>query len=299
MPFIDVKNLNRSFGHKSILKDVSLQIDKRSVYGLVGLNGSGKTTLIRILLGLLNKDGGSVSVGGYDPWKHQTEYYRKTGVVLENDGFFGNLSVMDNLKIFASAKGVSWKEAQKYFEDYWGGTEIFAASRKVKFLSRGQKVQCGLCRAFLGWPQVCFFDEPAVSLDIKAYEHFKLISKEAVSRGAVQLISSHQLETIDELCDRAGLLKDGQLEELDKKAGLEAWVIRVLNSGEWGKIVSGSGGSNIAVDGGVINFSVNGSQKCIPQIVKNLALAGCDICEVRQVKPGFSDTIKNIYKTEI
>ncbi|MDR2728132.1 MAG: ABC transporter ATP-binding protein [Chitinispirillales bacterium] len=297
MPLIDVNNLKRSFGQKSILNGVSLQVEKGSVYGLVGLNGCGKTTLIRVLLGLLNKDEGSVCVGGYDPWLHKTEYYRKIGVVLENDGFFGNMSVRDNLKIFASAKGISWNLAQKYFEEYWGGTEIFTASRKVKFLSRGQKVQCGLARAFLGWPSICFFDEPTVSLDIRAYEHFKMISKEAASRGAALLISGHQLETIDDLCDRAGLLKNGSIEEIGKSNGVESWIIKVSNHGEWEKIIKDCGGDGIAVSENKITFSVSVSKNKIPEIVKALVLAQCGICEVRQEAHGFSDTIKNIYKS--
>jgi len=297
MTIINVNNLKRSFGQKSILNGVSLQVEKGSVYGLVGLNGCGKTTFIRVLLGLLNKDEGSIDVGGYDPWLHQTEYYRKLGVVLENDGFFGNLSVRDNLKIFASAKGISWNEAQKYFHEYWGNTEIFTASRKVKFLSRGQKVQCGLCRAFLGWPSICFFDEPVVSLDIKAYEHFKMISKEAVSRGAALFISSHQLETIDELCNRAGLLKNGIIEEISKCKGGESWIIKVSNHGDWKKVVEDCGGSDIALSGNQLTFYVDDSKNAIPEIIKALVLAQCGICEVRQQAHGFSDTIKNIYKS--
>lgn len=216
MTAIDVKNLCRSFGKKPILKDISLQVGDGSIYGLVGLNGAGKTTLIRILLGLLRRDGGAAAVNGFDPWRHQAEFYKTIGVALEGDGFCGNLTVGDNLKIFAAAKGVAWAEAERYLEEYWGGTEIITSAKKVKFLSRGQKVQCGLCRAFLGWPKACFFDEPVVSLDFWAYEHFKTLAREAKSRGAALFISSHQLEIIDDLCDRVGLLKDGCLQEIPK-----------------------------------------------------------------------------------
>jgi ABC-2 type transport system ATP-binding protein len=226
MAIINVKNLSRSFGKTPILKDIFLQAEESTIYGLAGLNGAGKTTLIRILLGLLRKGGGTAEVGGFDPWRHQKEYYRMIGVALESDGFFGNLDVRENLKIFAEAKGVKWENAEKYLENYWGGTDIFlgadgnrlapAGAKKIKFMSRGQRVQCGLCRAFLGWPRVCFLDEPTVSLDIKAYEHLKYLAREAKSRGATILISSHQLELIDDLCDRVGLLRDGCIEELDK-----------------------------------------------------------------------------------
>ncbi|MDR2578878.1 MAG: ABC transporter ATP-binding protein [Chitinispirillales bacterium] len=216
MSIINIANLNRSFGNNPVLRDVSLRIEGGSAYGLVGLNGAGKTTLIRVLLGLLRKNGGVVEVAGFDPWLHRPEFYRAVGASFESDGFFGNLTVRENLRIFAAAKGISPEESDKYFEEYWGETDIFAATRKTKFLSRGQKVQCGLCRAFLGRPRVLFFDEPAVSLDFLAYEHFKLMARKAKSQGAALLISSHQLEVIDDLCDRVGLLRDGSLEEIDK-----------------------------------------------------------------------------------
>jgi len=232
MTAIEVKNLSRSFGKKPILKDISLQVGNDSIYGLVGLNGAGKTTLIRILLGLLRRDGGTAAVNGHDPWLHKTDFYRGIGVALEGDGFCGNLTVRDNLKIFAAAKGVAWGDAEKYLEEYWGETDIITSTKKVKFLSRGQKVQCGLCRAFLGWPKACFFDEPVVSLDFWAYEHFKTLAREAKSRGAALFISSHQLEIIDDLCDRVGLLKDGVLQEIARSGNSFSESIKNIYRGE-------------------------------------------------------------------
>jgi len=266
-PVIDVKNLNRSFGKNPILKNISLQVEEGCIYGLVGLNGTGKTTLIRILLGLIRKDGGSAAVGGFDPWRHQAEYYRTVGVALESDGFCGNLGVRDNLRLFAAAKGIAWSDAEKYFEEYWGQTDIFTARRKVKFLSRGQRVQCGLCRAFLGWPKVFFFDEPAVSLDIRAYGHFKRMAREARTRGAAILISSHQLETIDDLCDRAGLLTDGEINEIGKGKSQAEWTV---------------------------TFTNNGAD--IQSIVDVLIKAGCGVSEVRQSGIDFSDAIRTMYR---
>jgi ABC-type multidrug transport system ATPase subunit len=198
--------------------------------------------------------------------------------------------------MFASAKGVEWGDAEKYFEEYWGGTDIFTSTRKVKLLSRGQRVRCGLCRAFLGWPKVYFFDEPAVSLDIKAYQHFKELAREAKSRGAALLISSHQLETIDDLCDKVGLLRDGQIDELDKSKSQAAWMIRVVDNGEWGKIIENNGGIGVTVNDSVLTFSVDESDKSIPAIITALVNAGCGIYEVRRAKSDFSDAIKTIYK---
>jgi ABC-type multidrug transport system ATPase subunit len=241
MIIIDVKNLRRAFGKAVVLEDVSLRVEAGGVYGLVGLNGAGKTTLIRVLLGLIGRDEGSVEIAGFDPWRHEAAFYRTVGVALESDGFFGNLTVRENLRIFAGAKGVSQKDADRYLEEYWGGTDIFcrgdrlqspAPPRKVKHLSRGQRVQCGLCRAFLGWPSVYFFDEPVVSLDFLAYEHFKTMVGEAKSRGAAVLISSHQLEVIDDLCDRVGILKGGRLDEVNRQSQKFSDTVKSIYRGD-------------------------------------------------------------------
>jgi ABC-type multidrug transport system ATPase subunit len=294
MAIIDVTNLRRSFGKSQVLRDVSLRVGSGSVYGLVGLNGAGKTTLIRALLGLIRRDGGSVSVCGFDPWRHEPEFYRTAGATLESDGFCGNLGVRDNLRVFAAAKGIPWGEAERYFGEYWGGTDIYGSNRKVKYLSRGQRTQCGLARAFLGWPKVYFFDEPVVSLDIKAYGHFKSMVREAKSRGAAALISSHQLETIDELCDRAGLLRDGAIEELDWGGGRARWLVRADGAGDWGRVVANNGGVDIAVNGDEWMFSID-DEAGIPAVVAALVGAGCGVCEVRRADVGFSGVVKNIY----
>jgi ABC-2 type transport system ATP-binding protein len=215
-PVIEAANISRSFGKSLVLGDASLRIEGGSVYGLVGLNGAGKTTLIRVLLGLIRRDGGSASVCGFDPWRHVPAFYRMVGVALESDGFYGNLGVRDNLRIYAAAKGIPWGDAERYFEERWGGEDIYKTDRKAKNLSRGQRVQCGLARAFLGESKAYFLDEPTVSLDFRACEHFKGLVLDAKSRGAAVLISSHQLGVIDDLCDRAGLLTGGRVEEIER-----------------------------------------------------------------------------------
>jgi len=295
MATIDVTNLRRSFGKSRVLRDVSLRVGEGSVYGLAGLNGAGKTTLIRVLLGLIRRDGGSVSVCGFDPWRHEPAFYRTVGATLESDGFCGNLGVRDNLRVFAAAKGVPWAEAERYFGEYWAGTDIYESTRKVKYLSRGQRTQCGLARAFLGWPKVYFFDEPAVSLDIKAYGHFKSMVREAKSRGAAAIVSSHQLEAIDELCDRAGLLRDGVIEELDRGGDRARWLVRAAGAGDWGAVIGEHGGVDITVNDNEWTFSI-GDEAGIPAVVAALAGAGCGVCEVRRAGAGFSGVVKNIYK---
>ena len=111
---IRCENLLKQFGRHVVIEDCSFDITQGSIFGLVGLNGAGKTTLIRVLLGLLKPSGGAVSVLGHVPWDHPESLYQRTGVVLENDGFSGNMTVRDNLRIFAAAKGLTWESVEAY-----------------------------------------------------------------------------------------------------------------------------------------------------------------------------------------
>ena len=297
-PIVCADNISKSYGKYSILENLSVEIDSGTVYGLVGLNGAGKTTLLRLLLGILSPDGGRIIVAGKNPWKHQQTLYQKTGVVLEHDGFWGNLTVRQNLSIYASAKGVSKKMTKAYFDEFWKDTDIYKSDKKVKHLSRGQKMQCALCRAFLGWPTVFFLDEPALALDVTAYEHFCSLVKAARDRGAVLVISSHQLDTINDLCDRVGVLRDKTLNELaaDAQHNLR-WTIITDDSPQWKAVVEQCGGKGIIYSNGW-HFEIGEPEKSIPELIRKLVSAGCSIQEVYRGGGDFGSMIKNIYSCE-
>ena len=297
-PVLSASQISKSFGKYSIIEDLSLSIDQKIVYGLVGLNGAGKTTLIRLLLGILKIDNGGISVLGHDPWKHEDAFYKQIGVVMENDGFLGNLTIRDNLKIFAAAKSISWAETESYLNEYWRETFILSSSKKVKFLSRGQRMQCGLCRAFLGWPKVCLFDEPLVALDVEAYEHFKKMVIIARDKGSAVLISSHQLEAIDDLCDRVGILRDKQVHELDHLTRIAGtyWIIESDSSERCKEQLIRVGAKNIEVHLESVSFTIDNENDAIPEVVKSLVMADIRINQVRKEDSEFSTAIRRLYK---
>lgn len=292
---ITADNIWKVFGRYSILEDLSLKVEKGSVYGLVGLNGAGKTTLLRLLAGNLKATRGELAVMGFRPWDHREEFYRNLGIVLENDGFWGNLTIRENLSIYASAKQISPEKTEEYLREYWKDTEIYSCTKKVKYLSRGQKMQCALCRAFLGWPSVFLLDEPAVALDITAFDHFCNMINIARDRGAALIISSHQLDLIDKLCGRVGILRDKHLSELDRNKS-PLWSVTADSSEQWKEIIEKSGGRNVIYDG-QWRFEIENPEISIPELVTALVHAGCRIREVRSLDKEniLSDTIRDIY----
>jgi ABC-2 type transport system ATP-binding protein len=299
-PLLTLQNLSKSFGSNRILDDCSLAVDKGEIYGLVGLNGAGKTTLIRLLLGVLKPSRGSLSVLGADPWKHEASLYRRMGVVLEHDGFWGNLTFAQNMRLFAAAKGVGPEELGRYLETFWSMTDIYKSKKPVKFFSRGQRMQCALCRAFLGWPEIFFLDEPAVALDMEAYDHFTSLAKRAREGGATLLISSHQLETIDALCDRVGLLRDKKVTELTRACGdgegVSLWELETDLNEKVPHVIEQAGGRQVIADHGRYRFRIDGASEKIPRLVKELVEARLPVRRIAPAPTDFSDAIRNEYR---
>jgi ABC-2 type transport system ATP-binding protein len=296
---IAIDALSKSFGKHLILDKVSLAIRQGERYGLVGLNGAGKTTLIRLLLGVLKPTNGALSVLGCDPWSHDSALFRRIGVVLENDGFCGNLTFEQNMKIFAEARGIAWKETARYLEERWGASGLCRNPKPVKQFSRGQRMQCAIARAFLGNARVYFFDEPAIALDVDAYEHFKRLVLAAGERGATFLISSHQLDTIDDLCGRVGMLRDRCVTELEGIGGVKGkarWQLEADGLPEWGAIIRDVCGNEPALSEGVWEFSAAEYKSTIPQLVRRLVQSGCDIRKIAPMAGSFGDAIREEYR---
>ena len=301
-PVITVEKISKSFDKNVIFENCSLSVETGTVFGLVGLNGSGKTTFIRMLLGLLKPGRGGISVCGHDPWTHEREYYRKLGVILDHDGFAGNLTIAENLGIFAEAKGLDRRQVRAYVEEHWENTflydEYIGPGKKAKYLSRGQKMQCAICRAFLPLPDLFFLDEPTVALDVDAIDHFYSLVTRARDRGATVLISSHQLSAIEDLCDGVGMLHNRTITNVKDPAragGPVSWTVRGDGDADarFGTIIESIAGFPAVFRENAWHFQVTGPETAIPEIVKQLASDGCRILEVGPEAASLKDRIRN------
>jgi ABC-2 type transport system ATP-binding protein len=291
-PLVHAENIWKSFGKYSVIEDVSLSISAGTVYGLVGLNGVGKTTFLRLLLQLLTPDRGSTSLFSGMVFSRRELMYRRCGVVLDHDGFWGNLTIMENLQFYADAKGIGRSALDHYLQEDWAETGLPQISKKVKHLSRGQKMQCALCRAFLGSPEILFLDEPVIALDLHAYRHFCSLIKKARNRNAAIIISSHQLELIDELCDRAGILKDKSLTEINRLKK-PTWIIIAEERDEWRRILEMCRAENITFQDGW-KFTVE-TAEVIPECVTRLSASGCKIYGIYETGDHFSSAIRTVF----
>lgn len=207
---IKLTDVEKSFS-QSVIDKASFTVEKGTTTGLVGLNGAGKTTLLRLVLGLYAPTDGSVEINGRNPQTMAASHFQSIGVVGDCDGFNGNLTFLDNLLFYGGLLSVSQREIKQYAQENW---EHLLGIRKVKVFSKGERMQCSLARAFLGSPDLYVFDEPTTSLDYEGYLHFCSLVKKEQQRGATFLISSHNLEAVEELCGEVLLLENRHIEKL-------------------------------------------------------------------------------------
>jgi ABC-2 type transport system ATP-binding protein/sodium transport system ATP-binding protein len=201
------------------------------VYGLLGPNGAGKTTTIRMIVGLLRPDSGYAEVAGYRTSESPDDVKSHVGLVSANDGVYQWLTVREMLLFFADLYGVPFREAQdnlRMLADLFDLTPLL--SRRCSLLSTGQKQRVTLARALIHMPPVVLLDEPTRGLDVLGSQVVIDYVRRLRDEGKAVIVSTHRLDEAERLCDRFGLLHQGQLrlegtlDELRTETGCQTLV---------------------------------------------------------------------------
>jgi len=222
---IQLDHVQLNYGNFRALSDINLHVPEGEVVGLLGHNGAGKTTTMKLLLGLLKANAGSVSVFGGDPLRteHANKIRNKTGYLPENLSFYPQLTGMETLSYFAALKGADKKEKNQLLEDVG---LAHAAHRKLKTYSKGMRQRLGLAQALLNRPGLLILDEPTVGLDPVATHDLYLTIDKLKQQGTTVILCSHVLSGIEEHIDRAVILAkgcvlaDGDLQSLRQQTQL-------------------------------------------------------------------------------
>ncbi len=219
---LKVNNLAKSYGDKLVVDNLSFSIEEPGVFGLLGTNGAGKTTTIRMMLGMLKKDNGTIT------WNEKPYSSKEvsTGYLAEERGIYSKFTVLDQLIYFGELKGMTRKEALKSIE-YWlerlEATEY--RNKRAEQLSKGNQQKIQFIAALISNPEVLILDEPLSGLDPVNTDLFKDIIKEEIARGKYIIMSSHQMSTIEEFCENLVILNKGKtvlsgnLKEIKKSYG--------------------------------------------------------------------------------
>ncbi len=208
MSAVEIQDLHKSYDGNKALNGLDLDIEEGEIYGFLGPNGAGKTTAIKIILGLIKPDEGEVSVLGKDALEDSMSVRRSVGYLPENLEMYGDLTVMENLRFLCELKGCPDEDIGKLLKEFemddWDG-------KKVRSLSKGMLQRIGFLQTMIGDPDVFILDEPTSGLDPRVRRWVKDKIVDLKGKGKTIFLSSHVLSEVQELCDRVGFIREGEI----------------------------------------------------------------------------------------
>lgn len=221
---IITEKINKYYGQIHALKDVSLEIEENSLFGLLGVNGAGKTTLIKILTCLIEPSDGKATVHGYSVTDEPREVKKIADVSPQETAVAPNLTVKENLDFFAALYGTDDKEYIASIIDGFSLGEVL--SQRAKTLSGGWKRRVSIAIGMISKPKVLFLDEPTLGLDVLARRELWKIIRSLKGKATI-ILTTHYLEEAEALCDKVAIMAKGEVlaagtpEELKFSAGTE------------------------------------------------------------------------------
>jgi ABC-2 type transport system ATP-binding protein len=201
--------LAKSYGQTLALRGVTFDVHGGEIFGLLGPNGAGKSTVIRILMDIIRADSGEVRVFG-EP--RQREHLDRMGYLPEERGLYTRLKVLDVMTYFGTLKGLSRSDARTRAVEWLGRVELpHVAGWKVDRLSKGMSQKVQIASVLLSNPELCVLDEPTTGLDPVNVRLVQDLLHERRREGRTTILSTHQMNQVETLCDRVALINRGQL----------------------------------------------------------------------------------------
>ncbi|MDY6996343.1 MAG: ABC transporter ATP-binding protein [Actinomycetota bacterium] len=205
---VDIKGLSKSFGHTKALDGLDLEVAAGGVSGFLGPNGAGKSTAIRVLLGLLRADRGSVRLLGGDPWHDAVSLHRRISYVPGDVTIWPNLTGMQAIDFLARLRGeaaVDVKRRDELIERF-----ELDPSKKARTYSTGNRQKVAIVAAFSTISELFILDEPTAGLDPLMEQRFQECVREVADQGAAVLLSSHILAEVEKLCETVTIIRSGR-----------------------------------------------------------------------------------------
>ncbi len=204
-------NIVKSYGSTVALRGVSFDVEGGEIFGLLGPNGAGKSTLIRILMDIIRPDSGQVRVFG-EP--RRRDHLDRMGYLPEERGLYTKLTVADVMVYFGTLKGLSRTDARRRADEWLERVELpHVASWKIERLSKGMSQKVQIASILLSDPELCVLDEPTTGLDPVNVRLVQTLLLERRRNGRTTILSTHQMNQVEALCDRIALINQGRLME--------------------------------------------------------------------------------------
>jgi ABC-2 type transport system ATP-binding protein len=210
---VETKNLSKRYHDKLAVNALSLTVEEGEIFGFLGPNGAGKTTTILMLLGLTEPTSGQVSVCGFNPTTQSLEVKRRVGYLPENPGFYDDISARENLLYMARLNRIPEDEARRRTVEVLDQVGLPDDGRRlVREFSRGMKQRLGIAEVLVKKPVAVILDEPTLGIDpdgaIRILELIAALNRE---HNLTVMLSSHQLQQVQQICSRVGIIVKGKL----------------------------------------------------------------------------------------
>ena len=201
---LSIKQLHKKFGRIHAVNDLSFDIQKGNVYGILGPNGSGKSTTLGIILNVVNKTSGSFSWFDGNISTHQA--LKKVGAIIERPNFYPYMSAYENLKLVCKIKEIPYDKIDQKLKD----VHLFERrNSKFKTFSLGMKQRLAIASALLNNPEILILDEPTNGLDPQGIHEIRRIIKKIASNGTTILLASHLLDEVEKVCSHVVVIRNG------------------------------------------------------------------------------------------
>jgi len=293
-PVIETEGLTKHYGQHRGIEDVTISVGPAEVFGLLGPNGAGKTTAIRTLLDLIHPTAGSARVFGLDSRRESVAIRARLGNLPGDFGYGKAASGREALRLLARLRGVRGG----------GRAETLAArfradlDRPLGQLSRGNRQKVGLILATFHEPELLVLDEPTSGLDPLMREEFLALLDEERERGCAVFVSSHELDEVERVCDRVGIVRDGKVVAVERMSDLlgkarRRVTVRFADAVRPGELSDLPGVSDLVVGDHRASFQVEGD---LDPVIK--ALARHHVADVEATHPTLEEVFLGYYREE-
>lgn len=295
---LEIKNVSKYFGKTKVVDNLSFDVKKGEILGFLGPNGAGKTTTIKMILGMLSIDEGTISINGFDVKKNFEKAMENIGGIVENPDLYGYMSAVDNLKLYAKIRKVNYSEVYRVLE-------LVNLSKsmnvKVSKYSLGMKQRAGLALSLLHSPKILILDEPTNGLDPVGIKDLRdILKKLTKEHGMSVLVSSHILSEMELMCDRVVVINNGKFvkeqnlndDEVAQNSAVE-YEIKVKQIEDAVNIIKEHEKEVKTIEDKIV---VKIKKDEISELIKTLVMKNIDILSVYEVEKTLENIFFNVTK---
>lgn len=300
MPELKLEGLRKRFGDVQALDGLTLTVGNGELYGFVGSNGAGKTTAMRIVLGVLKADAGTVTVDGRPV---DLSVRQDIGYMPEERGLYPKMKVGEQLAYLAELHGLSPEDATASAVEWTDRLGVGARrGDDVEKLSLGNQQRVQLAAALVHRPKILILDEPFSGLDPVAVDVMSDVLRETASAGVPVIFSSHQLDLVERLCDRVGIVKAGRIVAegtIDELRRTETEHYRVVIDGAPATWLDGVPGATLLSSEGTAHVAeIRSGDQSAEQAMLAAAMRAGSVREFAPMRPHLTDLFRHVVTTE-